>query len=107
LPIGRFLHDLKREGKDESYLAVLREAFNAETIGPLMCRHQIHVGWDGTLHDCDFNFALAMATSAAGPRHIRDFDVAALRNRAVVTGDVPDGALVAGVPAKVVGEATT
>ena len=55
--VGRFLHDLRRAGKAEQYLQLLRDSFNPATLQGLMCRHQLHVGWDGTLFDCDFNFA--------------------------------------------------
>ena len=40
-----------------------------------MCRHQLHVAWDGRLHDCDFNYAIGLGveassggTSATSPR---------------------------------------
>jgi radical SAM/Cys-rich protein len=86
MPIGRFLYDLRRDGDDERYMQLLRESFNAETVEGLMCRRQVHVGWDGTLHDCDFNHALKISTDHGAPRHIRDFDPAALAQRRVVTG---------------------
>jgi len=35
-----------------------------------MCRHQLHVGWDGTLYDCDFNFALGLPVNPVTPGHI-------------------------------------
>ncbi len=87
MPIGRFLHDLRRDGHDERYLKLLRESFNPDTLDGLMCRRQIHVSWDGMLHDCDFNYALGMSTDKQGPRHIRDFDPAALVRRRIVTGE--------------------
>ncbi len=87
MPIGRFLHELRRDGHDERYLHLLRESFNPETLGGLMCRRQIHVSWDGTLHDCDFNYALATPTDHGTPKHIRDFDPSALIRRRIVTGE--------------------
>ncbi len=86
MPIGRFLRDLRRDGQDEDYLRLLRESFNPETVEGLMCRNQIHVSWDGTLHDCDFNYALGISTDHGAPRHIRDFDPAALVRRRIATG---------------------
>lgn len=86
MPIGRFLHDLKRGGQAESYERLLREAFNPETLEGLMCRRQVHVGWDGTLHDCDFNYALGIPTAEGTPRHIGGFDASALARRRVATG---------------------
>lgn len=85
MPIGRFLHDLQRQGRDEAYWRRLAEAYNPATLKRLMCREQIHVSWDGTLHDCDFNYALGMPTDAPAPRHIRDFDVKQLRRRRIRT----------------------
>ncbi len=86
MQIGRFLHDLKRDGLDRRYEQLLRESFNPHTIGGLMCRSQVHVGWDGTLHDCDFNYALGLPTRKELPRHIRDFNTAELVNRRIATG---------------------
>ncbi len=86
MPIGRFLHDLRRDGHDESYDRLLRDSFNAETLDGLMCRHQIHVSWDGALHDCDFNYALGMPVGNEQALNVRDVDVAWLRRRAIATG---------------------
>jgi radical SAM/Cys-rich protein len=86
MPIGRFLHDLQHDGRHERYQTLLRESFNPRTVDGLMCRRQIHVGWDGTLHDCDFNHALAMPTLPPAPRHIRDFDPAQIAERKISTG---------------------
>lgn len=87
MPIGRFLHDLNRDGHEERYLQLLRESFNPATVDGLMCRRQIHVSWDGTIHDCDFNYALGLPTRSGLPRHIRDFDAGELISRRIVTGD--------------------
>ncbi len=86
MPIGRFLHDLRRDGQAEAYEQLLRQAFNPRTIDELMCRHQLHVGWDGTLYDCDFNFALGLPAQGAR-RHIRDFDPADFTRRRITTGE--------------------
>ncbi|MEX0777773.1 MAG: arsenosugar biosynthesis radical SAM (seleno)protein ArsS [Phycisphaeraceae bacterium] len=85
MPIGRFLHDLKRDGKEEQYAQVLRDAFNAATLPELMCRHQLHVGWDGQLDDCDFNYGIGLPVNGR-VRHIRDFDPQEYRRRRIATG---------------------
>lgn len=85
MPIGRFLDDLAREGKADSYQQLLLDAFNPTTVDGLMCRHQMHVGWDGTLYDCDFNFALGL--SASGRGNVKDVDLDAFTRRRVVTGE--------------------
>jgi radical SAM/Cys-rich protein len=87
MAIGRFERDLIGRGESAGYRALLREHFNAATLDALMCRHQVHVGHDGTLHDCDFNYALGMGTAGRAPRHIRDFDAEALRNRRIATAE--------------------
>ncbi len=85
LPLGRFLHDLQRQGYAEKYQTLLENAFNSGTLNELMCRHQLHVGWDGTLYDCDFNYALKLP--ATGPvNHIRGFNPAAFLARRIATG---------------------
>jgi radical SAM/Cys-rich protein len=86
LPIGRFRHDLERQGKLTAYAQQLEEAYNPATLAALMCRHQLHVGWDGTLYDCDFNFAAGLPVS--GPvRHVRDFDPKVFLRRRIATAD--------------------
>ena len=85
--IGRFLHDLKRDGKAEEYERKLREAFNPSTVEGLMCRHQVHVSYDGSLHDCDFNYAIGMRCVGESRGHIRDFDTARMVGREVATGE--------------------
>lgn len=87
MPIGRFMHDLERDGEAEYYLRLLRKAYNPATVEGLMCRHQIHVSWDGRLHDCDFNYALGLGCGEDGGGHIRDFDLKKMRERKIVTGE--------------------
>ena len=87
VPIGRFRHDLDRRGTGAAYARKLKDAFNPATLGGLMCRHQLHVGWDGTLYDCDFNFAVGLPVNAdAGCGNVRDFDPARFVRRAIATG---------------------
>ncbi len=86
MPIGRFLHDLTRDGKARRYAQVLRDAFNPATLPELMCRHQLHVGWDGQLYDCDFNYGIGLPVNGR-VRHIRDFDPTEYRQRRIATGE--------------------
>lgn len=90
MAIGRFLGDLQRADQAESYKQLLREAYNPATIDGLMCRHQIHVSYDGTLHDCDFNYALRMPLRESGtrtPRHVRDVTPDDLLGADIVTAE--------------------
>jgi radical SAM/Cys-rich protein len=85
LPISRYLEWLVESGNLESYMQKLVAAFNPVAAAGVMCRNTISVGWDGTVYDCDFNQMLDLPVAPVGVRHIRDFDLAALKARAIVT----------------------
>jgi len=86
MPISRFAEWLRRSGNYDRYMQKLSGAFNPATLPALMCRHLVSVGWDGRLHDCDFNQMLDLEIGD-GPAHIRDFDARALARRRIVVGD--------------------
>ena len=87
MPLGRFERNLKVHHEEAAYLKLLKEAFNPQTVEGLMCRHQVSIGWDGTLYDCDFNLALGLAVDHGAPDHIRDFDLNKLKIRRIMTGE--------------------
>jgi radical SAM/Cys-rich protein len=87
MPLGRFRTELVRKKEEEDYLRLLRTSFNPQTITGLMCRHQISVGWDGTLYDCDFNLALGLSVNHGAPDHIQSFRIEDVWNRRIVTGE--------------------
>ncbi|MGC2062886.1 MAG: arsenosugar biosynthesis radical SAM (seleno)protein ArsS [Thermodesulfovibrionales bacterium] len=87
MPIGRFRNHLEKTGSLGKYLKTLEDSFNPATLDGLMCRHLISVGWDGTLHDCDFNQVLGLNLNSACPQHIQDFVFERLANREIRTGD--------------------
>jgi len=87
MPLGRFRKELNRQNQEQSYFELLRKSFNPLTLRGLMCRHQITVGWDGTLYDCDFNAALGLAVNHGAPDHIRSFKAEDLCTRRIVTGE--------------------
>lgn len=86
MPISRYLEFLLRSGNFQRYMERLANAFNPVAANGVMCRTTLSVGWDGTLHDCDFNQMLEISVAEDAPRHIRDFEVAKLATRRVVTG---------------------
>lgn len=86
IPIGRFHRDLQRDGKADNYMQLLQDHFNPATLAGLMCRHQLHVGHDGTLYDCDFNFALGLPAKLDAP-HISRFDPQVHQTRTIATDD--------------------
>jgi radical SAM/Cys-rich protein len=60
MPIKRFAHALARDGRDREYMSLLVAHFNPATLAGLMCRDTVSVGFDGSLHDCDFNQMLEL-----------------------------------------------
>lgn len=64
-PIGRYGAKLLDDGTFEAYMDALMDAFNPETCPAMMCRHQMNVGWDGRIYDCDFNHAIQLGASSA------------------------------------------
>ncbi len=87
MPIGRYRRFLRERGSSEEYTSLLKSSFNKATINGLMCRHQVSVGWDGTLYDCDFNLALALPVNHGAPDHVTRFDADKLICRRIVTGE--------------------
>ena len=90
LPIGRFASYLQHNCKLEEYIQLLIDAFNPATIGGLMCRNTISVGWRGEVYDCDFNQQLGMQWSSNGgnePLFLWDIDPDSLEGREIMTGD--------------------
>jgi radical SAM/Cys-rich protein len=86
MPIGRFMTELQNQGGDASYRQMLAKAFNVETLGALMCRSQICVGWDGTVADCDFNLALGRPARRPAA-DLGDIDPIEMEHRRIVTGE--------------------
>lgn len=86
MPIARYLEWLLKSGNLEGYMERLVAAFNPAAAAGVMCRTLLSVGWDGRLYDCDFNQMLDLGLTKGTPRHIRDFDLAALAERQIVTG---------------------
>ena len=91
MPAGRFLRNIRRKGHERSYMRLLKDKFNPDTLGKLMCLSQIDIGWDGTVYDCDFNLARGLpARLPSGPQKrpfIADYDPGPDGRRAVVTGE--------------------
>jgi radical SAM/Cys-rich protein len=85
MPIGRFLDVIK--DKKPQYMTLLKQSFNSQTLASLMCRHQINIGWDGTLYDCDFNLAASLPMTSKVPHHIQQFDQSVLSTREIMTAD--------------------
>ncbi|MGA1847826.1 MAG: arsenosugar biosynthesis radical SAM (seleno)protein ArsS [Thermoplasmatota archaeon] len=87
MPMGRFLQDLRKDGKEKAYMELLKKSFNPSTVLNLMCRFQINIGWDGSFYDCDFNQAMGIGTRKGFPGHIGEMDPSKIPVREVVTGE--------------------
>lgn len=87
MPIGRLRGALQKTEEVKKYLSLLQASFNPDTLDGLMCRHQISVGWDGKIYDCDFNLALGFPVNHGAPDRIEHFNRKALEKRRIVTGN--------------------
>jgi radical SAM/Cys-rich protein len=86
MPISRYLQFLIESGNLQAYMEKLVAAFNPAAVDGLMCRFTLSVGWDGRLHDCDFNQMIDLGTAAGSPQTIVGATVAALTDRRIVVG---------------------
>ncbi|HLL89767.1 MAG TPA: arsenosugar biosynthesis radical SAM (seleno)protein ArsS [Tepidisphaeraceae bacterium] len=98
MPIKRFEHALRRDGKYDAYVAKLLAAHNPANVDGVMCRDLVSVGWQGTVYDCDFNQMLGLALAGhpgpaateheieAGGRKLWEFSAADLLDRPILTG---------------------
>jgi len=89
MPVNRFDDGLTRDDKADDYMALLAESFNPVTLGKVMCKNLVSVGWDGRLYDCDFNQALniPIKDESGIPFSIDDFDPASLIGREIHCAD--------------------
>ena len=87
MPVGRFRARLKTDGGYDRYLRALTEAFNPDVVPLISCRHQVEIGWDGRLYDCDFNLGSQMPVDRGAPQTVWEFDAEALARRKVVHAD--------------------
>ena len=71
MPIKRYAHMLRREGKLQAYMQLLIDHFNPKAAHGVMCKELISIGWDGQIYDCDFNQMLAMPLNWQ-PRNVWD-----------------------------------
>jgi len=67
MPIQRFADTLRREGKYDSYLDLLRAKFEPANLASVMCRDLVSVDYRGYLYDCDFNQQLQLPMDSVDP----------------------------------------
>ena len=86
-PIARFAEDLRKQGAWDSYLELLANSFNPETLPSLMCRNTLSVGYEGELFDCDFNQMLEMRLTNGKPLFLWDVTPQNLEGQEILTGE--------------------
>jgi len=87
LPVSRFASYLKRRGKYEEYLQLLKDNFNPGSVDGLMCRNTISVDWMGRVYDCDFNQQMEMHTGFEGdPQFLWEVDLRRWKQTEIRTG---------------------
>ena len=86
LPITRFRKFLDANGGLEAYQRLLLESFNPDTVGGLMCRDTLNVGWEGDLFDCDFNQMVGLDLGGEKARFLWDIEPENLAGSRIATG---------------------
>jgi len=89
MPITRYATHLKLRGEYERYVELLETNFNAATLGQVMCRNLISVGWDGMIYDCDFNqmIDLPMTDDDGKALNILSLSIDQVLNRSIRVGN--------------------
>lgn len=71
MPIQRFGSTLVSKGLFDDYMQILRDSYQEENLGSVMCRSLISVDWQGYVYDCDFNQMLKIHMPQ-GKKHITE-----------------------------------
>lgn len=89
LPIQRFGSTLLSSGRFDSYMTLLREAYQPANLEHVMCRSLISVDWQGRLYDCDFNqmLGLPLRTTDRPRLHISELIGRDLAGNPIVVAD--------------------
>jgi len=89
MPIRRFGSWLVSQGRFESYMQLLKDAYREENLQEVMCRSLISVDWQGYVYDCDFNQMLGLPLDhGARPRtHLRQWIGQSLAGRPIAVLD--------------------
>jgi radical SAM/Cys-rich protein len=87
MSIGRFGSWLRHNGKLETYMQLLIDAFNPASVAGLMCHNTLSVGWRGEVYDCDFNQQLGMQWKSEKPLYLWDVDLHRVKDRPIALGD--------------------
>ncbi len=88
MPIKRFGSTLISKGEFDSYMTLLKDAYQTANLQTVMCRNLISVDWQGYVYDCDFNQMLGLPmTELAKKMHLNKVSVENLTNREIIIAD--------------------
>jgi radical SAM/Cys-rich protein len=84
MPIQRFGSTLVSKGTFDTYMDLLKNSFQQQNLGGVMCRNTVSVDYQGWLSDCDFNQQLGLSLGTSGvKRHLRDLLKTSLDEQAI------------------------
>jgi radical SAM/Cys-rich protein len=74
MPVQRFGSTLISKGTFQTYMQLLKSAYQPQNLGTVMCNSMLSVDWQGDLYDCDFNQMLGLPARLNGQTkpHLRD-----------------------------------
>ena len=88
MPIKRFGSTLISKGEFDSYMQLLKEAYQPSNLQTVMCRSLISVDWQGYIYDCDFNQMLELPLMESGKKmHLKDISNNNLERRNIMIAD--------------------
>ncbi|PKO39944.1 MAG: radical SAM protein [Betaproteobacteria bacterium HGW-Betaproteobacteria-4] len=93
MPIQRFGSQLVSRHQFADYMSLLKGAYQEANLAGVMCRSLLSVGWQGVVHDCDFNQMLGLQLGGEGqsgstrPVHVGDLLEADLAGRPIRIAD--------------------
>lgn len=89
MPIQRFGSTLISKGEFDTYLELLRNAYQPQNLDQVMCRSLISIDWRGYVYDCDFNqmLGLPLPGSCGSKTHLTDLMQQELTGRPIAVAD--------------------
>ncbi|MEE9396440.1 MAG: arsenosugar biosynthesis radical SAM (seleno)protein ArsS [Methylococcales bacterium] len=85
MPIQRFGSTLVSNGQFENYMELLKENYNPDALGSVMCKSTLSIDWQGYVYDCDFNqmLNLPLADRSDSPIHVSELNHSTLVNQSI------------------------
>ncbi|MGD2119590.1 MAG: arsenosugar biosynthesis radical SAM protein ArsS [Chromatiales bacterium] len=89
MPISRFGSYLQSKGEFETYMDLLKNAFQPDNLDTVMCRDLLSIDWQGYVYDCDFNQMLNMPLhrSNGGRLHISQVNTDRLEQHDILVAE--------------------